>query len=132
MWVKSIGVFWTWPQDQWLMRCNWTLHRLENNPCCQLWTTTKVYSPNKIDIFYFCNANYIRSQSKNLYIFSLDFVDDDNWCHVKIITKFLCTIIELRTFYIYIHKILLIEPYKNAMVHLCIPPKNHMFSRNDI
>ncbi|CAK9877571.1 unnamed protein product [Sphagnum jensenii] len=31
---------------------------LENNPCCQSWTTTKVSSPNATDIYYFCNANY--------------------------------------------------------------------------
>ncbi|KAH8958130.1 hypothetical protein BDL97_06G006900 [Sphagnum fallax] len=31
---------------------------LENNPCCQLWTKTKVSSPNATDIHYFCNANY--------------------------------------------------------------------------
>jgi hypothetical protein len=31
---------------------------LENNPCCQSWTTTKVSSPNPTDIHYFCNANY--------------------------------------------------------------------------
>jgi hypothetical protein len=30
----------------------------KNNPCCQSWTTTKVSSPNAIDIYYFCNANY--------------------------------------------------------------------------
>jgi hypothetical protein len=130
MWVKNIGVFWTWPQDQWLMRCNWTFRRLENNPCCQLWTTTKVYSQTVV--FYFCHALYSPPKGKNLYIFPSHFVDDNNWCHVKIITKSLCTIIELRTLYIYIHKILLIKPYKNTMVHLCIPPKNHMFSRIDI
>ncbi|KAH8958118.1 hypothetical protein BDL97_06G006300 [Sphagnum fallax] len=31
---------------------------LKNNPCCQLWTTTKVSSPNTTHVHYFCNANY--------------------------------------------------------------------------
>ncbi|KAH9558378.1 hypothetical protein CY35_06G005900 [Sphagnum magellanicum] len=38
---------------------------LENNPCCQLWTTTKVFSPNSTDIYYFCNANYTPPKRNN-------------------------------------------------------------------
>ncbi|KAH9558403.1 hypothetical protein CY35_06G006400 [Sphagnum magellanicum] len=38
---------------------------LENNPCCQSWTTTKVSSPNPTDIYYFCNANYTPPKRKN-------------------------------------------------------------------
>jgi hypothetical protein len=38
---------------------------LENNPCCQSWTTTKVSSPNSTDIHYFCNANYTPAKRKN-------------------------------------------------------------------
>ncbi|CAM5998801.1 unnamed protein product [Sphagnum balticum] len=39
--------------------------KLENNPCCQLWTTTRVSSPNKQYVSYFCNANYNPSQRSN-------------------------------------------------------------------
>ncbi|CAM6076250.1 unnamed protein product [Sphagnum tenellum] len=38
---------------------------LENNPCCQSWTTTKVSSPNATDIYYFCNANYTPPKRNN-------------------------------------------------------------------
>ncbi|CAM6048109.1 unnamed protein product, partial [Sphagnum compactum] len=38
---------------------------LENNPCCQSWTTAKVSSPSPTDIYYFCDANYTPPKRKN-------------------------------------------------------------------
>jgi len=61
--------FWTWQQHQSLIYCSWTFYRLKNNPCCQLWTTTKVSSPNTTHVHYFCNANYTPPKSKSLYSF---------------------------------------------------------------
>ncbi|CAM6048110.1 unnamed protein product [Sphagnum compactum] len=44
---------------------------LENNPCCQSWTTTKVSSPNARDIYYFCNANYTPRNNHLILIISI-------------------------------------------------------------
>ncbi len=98
--------FWTWPQVQFIMCCSWTFYRLENNPCCQLWTKTKVSSPNATDIHYFCNANYTPPKSKSLYSSFFHFTNDNNWCCVNIKKKFLNTIPKLTTCYMHWSNIL--------------------------
>ncbi|CAM6076251.1 unnamed protein product [Sphagnum tenellum] len=41
---------------------------LENNPCCQSWTSTKVSSPSARDIYYFCKNNYTPPKRDNRLI----------------------------------------------------------------
>jgi len=119
--------FWTWQQHQFLICCSLTFYRLENNPCCQLWTTTKVFSPNSTDIYYFCNANYTPPKSKNLYSLFFHFMNDNNWCCVNIKKKFLSTIPKLTTCYMHSSNTLDITISWTSCFILCILTKNGKF-----
>ncbi len=133
MWVKYIGVFWTWSQDQWLMCCNWTFHRLENNPYCELLTKTEMSSPNTTYVKYFFNDIYTPTKSKNSYSFFFILwmiVIDVIWRSKQ--SSSVCTIMELITCYMHSSNIFHKTMSWTPCFILRISTKNHKFWKLDI